>query len=161
MNMRHQVLAKRKRRRNRGALLIDVLIGMVMLVLATLTLMSLFPVIMRGERISEDQSKAIQMVSRVVEHLQMLPADDLNAATLTSLNLIDQGQTFPPYSFTHIPLDEASMYSPAQVLRDANGTINVTPLPDGSARIDILLTYTSESGKTEQIQTGTIVGSFR
>ncbi|MCH7945723.1 MAG: hypothetical protein IIC73_06890, partial [Armatimonadetes bacterium] len=143
--MRHQVLAKRKRRRNRGALLIDVLMGMVMLMLATLTLMSLFPVIMRGERISEDQTKAVQMVSRVVEHLQMLPADDLNAATLTSLNLIDQGQTFPPYSFTHIPLDEASMYSPAQVLRDANGTINVTPLPDGSARADILLTYTPEA----------------
>ena len=53
------------------------------------------------------------------------------------------------------------MYSPAQVLRDANGTINVTPLPDGSARIDLLLTYTSETGKAAQIQTGTIVGSFR
>ena len=161
MNMRHQVLAKRKRRRNRGALLIDVLIGMVMLVLSTLALMSLFPVIMRGQHISEDQSKAVQMVSRLIEHLQMLPADDLNAETLTSLNLIDAGQTFPPYSFTHIPLDEASMYSPAQVLRDANGTINVTPLPDGSARVDILLTYTSEAGTAQQIQTGTIVGSFR
>ncbi|MCH8979834.1 MAG: hypothetical protein IH945_11420 [Armatimonadetes bacterium] len=159
--MRHQVLAKRNRRRNRGALLIDVLIGMVILVFATLTLMSLIPVIQRGEMMSEDQSKAIQMVSRLVEHVQMLPADDLNVQTLTSLNLIDQGQAFPPYSFTHIPLDEGSMYSPAQVLQDANGTINVTPLPDGSARVDILLTYTSKSGKTEQIQTGTIVGSFR
>lgn len=161
MNMRHQVLAKHKRRRNRGALLVDVMLGMFMLVIATLTLMSLFPMIKRGEKISKDESKAIQMVSRLIEHIQMLPADDLNAATLTSLNLIDAGQTFPPYSFTNIPLDDASMYSPAQVLRNANGTINVTPLPDGSARVDLLLTYTSEAGTAQQIQTGTIVGSFR
>ncbi len=161
MNMRHQVLAKKKRQLNRGALLVDVLIGMVILVMATLTLMSLFPVIKRGEMMSEDESKAVQMVSRMIEHIQMLPADDLNAQTLTGLNLIDQGQAFPPYSFTNIPLDDASMYSPAQVLRDANGTLNVTPLPDGSARVDILLTYTSEAGTTQQIQTGTVVGSFR
>ena len=161
MTMRHKVLSKHRRRRNRGALLVDVMLGIFMLVIATLTLMSLFPMIMRGEKMSKDETMAIQMVSRLIEHLQMLPADDLNAQTLTSLNLIDAGQTFPPYSFTHIPLDEASMYSPAQVLRDANGTINVTPLPDGSARVDLLLTYTSESGKTEQIKTGTIVGSFR
>ncbi len=161
MTMRHKVLSNHRRRRNRGALLVDVMLGIFMLVIATLTLMSLFPMIMRGEKMSKDESLAIQMVSRLIEHLQMLPADDLNAQTLTSLNLIDAGQTFPPYSFTHIPLDEASMYSPAQVLRDANGTINVTPLPDGSARVDLLLTYTSESGKTEQIKTGTIVGSFR
>jgi len=159
--MRHKVLSNHRRRRNRGALLVDVMLGIFMLVIATLTLMSLFPMIKRGEQMSKDESMAIQMVSRLIEHLQMLPADDLNAQTLTSLNLIDAGQTFPPYSFTHIPLDEASMYSPAQVLRDANGTINVTPLPDGSARVDLLLTYTSESGKTEQIKTGTIVGSFR
>ena len=137
------------------------MLGMLMLLFAALTLMSLFPMIKKGEKISKDESMAIQMVSRMIEHIQMLPADDLNAQTLTSLNLIDAGQAFPPYSFTNIPLDDATMYSPAQVLRNANATINVTPLPDGSARVDLMLTYTSEAGTAQQIKTGTVVGSFR
>ena len=43
MNMRHQGLAKRRRRRNQGLLLIESLLGSVMLMLATVTILALLP----------------------------------------------------------------------------------------------------------------------
>lgn len=149
------------RRRTTGALLIDVMLGIFMLVLATVALMSLYPVIKRGEMMSSDETKAVQMTTRLIEHIQMLGADDVNGQVLESLNLIDAGQTLQPYSFTHIPLDEASMYSPAQVLDDANGNLTITTLADGSKRVDIKLDYRSKSGELQTVQTGTVIGAFR
>ena len=159
--MRRSNFATRKRRLRAGALLMDVMIGIFMLVLATVTLMSLFPVVMRGEKMSSDESKAIQMTSRLVEHIQMLGAEDINGKTLESLNLIDTGQLVQPYSFTHVPLDEASMYSPAQVLDDAKGELEITVLGDGSRRVDLELQYRSKSGDIRTVKTGTIIGAFR
>ena len=159
--MRQRGFYSRKRRLRAGALLIDVVIGIFMLVLATVALMSLYPVVMRGQEISSDETKAVQMTTRLIEHIQMLGVDDVNAKTLQSLNLIDVGQAFPPYSFTHVPLDEASMYSPAQVLNNAKGELTISTLPDGSKRIDVLLEYMSKSGVTRTIKTGTVIGAFR
>ncbi|MCH7903725.1 MAG: hypothetical protein IH944_04065 [Armatimonadetes bacterium] len=137
------------------------MLGIFMLVLATVALMSLYPVIKRGEMMSSDETKAVQMTTRLIEHIQMLGADDVNGQVLESLNLIDAGQTLQPYSFTHIPLDEASMYSPAQVLDDANGNLTITTLADGSKRVDIKLDYRSKSGELQTVQTGTVIGAFR
>lgn len=159
--MQRSGFSSRKKRLSAGALLVDVMIGMFMLMIATLTLMSLFPVIKRGEEMSTDETKAVQMMSRMIEHIQMLSTDDLNGETLASLNLIDNSQAFQPYSFTNIPLDEASIYSPGQVLQDADATMTITDLPDGSKRVDLSMSYASDSGETQTMRTGTIVGVFR
>lgn len=159
--MRRSGFSSRKRRLRAGALLMDVMIGIFMLVLATVALMSLFPVAMRGEKMSSDESKAVQMTTRLIEHIQMLGVDDINGETLSSLNLIDAGQNELPYSFTHVPLDHASMYSPAQVLHEANGELMITDLADGSKKVDVQLDYTSKSGKVRTVKTGIIIGAFR
>ena len=147
----------------RGGMLLDVMVGIFFLLMSSLTFAALFPTVKRAEAMSKNESKAVQMTGRLIEHIQMLPAKDINAESLTALNLIDTGQLgqAQPWSFTHIPLDEASMYSPAQVLRDADGQITTTTLAGGSVKVLITLTYTSESGKTKTIKTGTVVGSFR
>lgn len=154
-------VANTKRRRNRGSLLIDALIGMFLLMLGTIALMSLIPSVKQSEEMSSDESKAVQMTTRLIEHIQMLGAEDVNATVLKSLNLIDADQLYPPYSFTHVPLDEASMYSPAQVLTDARGDLTITTLADGAKRIDIQLDYRSKSGEIQTVKTGTVVGAFR
>ena len=161
MNMRPKVRKAPARRLKRGALLVDVVIGMFFLVTATLTLMSLFPVIKKGEQVSTEESKAVQMSNRLLEHVQMLGAKDITLQNLTALNLIDAGQTAQPYSFTHVPLDEASRYSPAQVLRAANGQMTCTTIGGNSVKVLITLTFTSDTGKVTTVKTGTIVGAFR
>jgi hypothetical protein len=149
------------RSKRRGAILVDVVIGMFFLVLTGVSLMSLFPVIKRGEQISTERTKAVQMCNRILEHVQMLGAKDITYNNLLSLNLIDDTSQSQPYSFTHVPLDEASRYSPAQALRNADARISFTGLSGGSVQVNVVLNYTTDSGHQESVRTGTVVGGYR
>lgn len=153
--------ARSRRRRVKGAILVDVLIGMFFLVMTSLSVMSLFPVIKKGEQMSTERAKAVQMCNRVLEHVQMLGAKDVTYANLLALNLIDSSSMAQPYSFTHVPMDEASRYSPAQALRNADAQISHTSLSDGSVRVNVSIAYVSDTGHAEKIETGTVIGAFR
>ena len=157
----HMIKLRVRSRERRGALLIDVVVGSFLLAMLAISTMSLIPVLKRGEIASRRRSQAVQMVTRMLEQVQMLRATDVNLTTLTQLNLIDANQTQQPFSFTHVPMDEASRYSPAQVLRNADGKLTYSSLTDGSVKVTVTLTYLSEAGKTQTIQSGTVVGSFR
>lgn len=160
MNRRASTRAHRKRRQ-KGALLVDAVIGMFFFVMLSLSVLSLFPVIKRSEQSSTERAKAIQMCNRILEHVQMLGSQDVNYQNLVSLNLIDSTTNTQPYSFTHVPLDEASMYSPAQALRDADGQISYEHLDDGSVKVLVTLEYTTDTGHTDRVETGTVIGGFR
>lgn len=151
----------RPKRTRRGSLLIDVVVGSFLLAMLAISTMSLLPVLKRGEVASRRRSQAVQMVTRMLEQIQMLRATDITPVTLSKLNLIDSGQTSQPYSFTHVPMDEASRYSPAQVLRGADAKLSYSSLTDGSVKVMVTLSYQSEAGQTQTIQSGTVVGSFR
>jgi len=148
-------------RKTRGALLLDVLVGIFMLLIATLGFLSLFPVVKRSQVASQQESVAVQIANRMLEHLQMLRAQDVNISALSQLNLIDSGQTGNVLSFTHVPLDEASKYSPAQALKNGQGQMTITSLTSGSMKIDLVVSYKSPWGTTKQITTGTIIGGYR
>lgn len=151
----------RPKRTRRGSLLIDVVVGSFLLAMLAISTMSLLPVLKRGEIASKRRSQAVQMVTRMLEQIQMLRATDITPATLTKLNLIDAGQSAQPFSFTHVPMDEASRYSPAQVLRGADAKLTYSSFTDGSVKVMVTLSYQSEAGKTQTVQSGTVVGSFR
>ena len=53
------------------------------------------------------------------------------------------------------------MYSPNQVLRNAVATMSVDDLSVNSKRIVLFMSWTSASGKTRSITTGTILGGYR
>lgn len=150
-----------RRRKSAGSILVDVVLGMFFFLVFALTFAALYPVIKRAEVMSTQESKAVQMTSRLLEHIQMLPVTDINAASLTALNLIEPGQVAQPWKFSKIPLDHASRYSPDQVLKDANGTITTEVLAGGSVKVNVNLSYTAVTGKTKTIKTHTVVGSFR
>ncbi|MDI9638808.1 hypothetical protein QPK87_18590 [Kamptonema cortianum] len=151
----------RKRRTSAGSILVDVVLGMFFFLVFALTFAALYPVIKRAEVMSSQESKAVQMTSRLIEHIQMLPVQDINATSLTALNLIEPGQTAQPWKFSKIPLDQAARYSPDQVLKNANGTITTELLSGGSVKVNVNLTYTAVSGKTKTVKAYTVVGSFR
>jgi len=148
-------------RRRRGALLIDLLIAVFVLSVASLSFFSLFPTIARSQRIAKDETVAQQMSQRLVEQLNLLKPSDITPQVLTSLNLIDAGQTQAPYSFSNIPLDQASRYSPSQALQSGTGSLAVTQLDAQSVRLDVTISWKSSKGKTISVTTGTILGGYR
>ena len=141
--------------------MIDSLVGLFVLVMGTLAYMSLTSITGRSQGISSEDSKAAQMTARLLEQVQLLKPADLNTQTLTSLNLIDSGQAGPPYTFTNIPLDEGTHYSPARTLRNGKGTLNLTNLQYGSVLVETTITWQAPTGKLKTYTAGTIIGGYR
>ena len=141
--------------------MIDVMVGLFVFGLGAAAFYSLMPLFRSGQLISRYDSTATQLANRMIEQLQTLRPQLITASSLTDLNLIDAGQVKLPYSFAHVPMDEASKYSPAQLLPKATATMNVTSIDAGSVRVDILMTWESVSGHKNQLTTGTIVGGYR
>lgn len=158
--MSREVRSKPRRTR-RGALLVDLMFGVFVLAMAATTFFALFPTVHRSQAIAKEEAIAQQMSQRMLEQLQLLKPTDITVGTLTQLNLIDTGQSQPPYSFTNIPLDAGWRYSPAQALRNGTGTLAVTNLDSNSVRLTITIAWKSASGKSSSITTGTILGGYR
>jgi hypothetical protein len=85
----------------------------------------------------------------------------LNATALTAAGLIDSGQSSSPYSFSQVPLDNSTRYSPSKALRNGTGLLSLQSIGDGSVRVTVVVSWKSEAGANRSITTGTIVGGYR
>lgn len=149
------------RKKNRGAILIDALVGLFILGMGAIAYYGLLPVIHRAHEIAQQDSKAAQIAARVTEQVGMLKPSEINATTLNQLNLIDANQAGQPWTFSHIPLDDGTSYSPAKVLRNGQGTITTTNLSNSSVLVNVTVTWSSPSGASRSFSTGTVVGGYR
>lgn len=150
-----------KQRSKRGGVFLESLMSLFVLGLGASAFFSLLPTMQRSKHIANNSSIALQLAGRMIEQVQLLKKRDLNAKTLTQLNLIDANQTGSPYSFSRVPLDDASRYSPAQLLRNGTGIMTMTTLASGSVKVDLTISWTSASGRTASINTGTIIGAYK
>lgn len=150
-----------KTRTRRGTLLIDVMCALFILAMGTLAIFSTMPASQASQRMATDQAAATYMASKYIEQLQILRTSQLSAATLSNLNLIDAGQTGPPYSFAHVPLDDGSYYSPATRLKDAVATVNFTNIDAGSVRCDVFIQWRTPHNVLQTLSTGTIIGGYK
>jgi hypothetical protein len=141
--------------------LVDSLLATFTLALGALSLYALYPTVHRSHAMASDEVRAVQIAHRFIEHIQLLRPSDISFETLSQLNLIDQEDRVSPYEFTRIPMDESSMYSPNQTLRNGRGFVSWQTIDSGSVLVDVRIEWRSASGKQRQIQTGTIIGGHR
>lgn len=149
------------RRTKSGSILIDALIGLSILSMGAVAYYGLMPVIARSHEIAQQESKAGQIAARLSEEYGMLKPSEINTSTLAGLHLIDTSQISQPWSFSHIPLDDGTDYSPAKVLRNGSGRITATPIAQNSILITIQVSWTSPTGVARSLTTGTVVGGYR
>lgn len=156
--MQRKLLAKQT-----GAFTIDALTAVFVVSLSAAAFYTLAPATDRAQRLSREDALATQLCGRFVEQLRLLKPADMNSSTLTQLNLIDStiDGSAGLYSFTHIPLDEASKYSPAQLLKNGAGTLQIVQLSDNAKELRVTMTWTSAAGKARTIKSGTILGGYR
>ncbi|HMS56377.1 MAG TPA: hypothetical protein PKA27_13340 [Fimbriimonadaceae bacterium] len=148
-------------RRRAGVMSLDVLVGTFVLAIIAAGVYGMLPVVRQAQLSGTQESIAVNMAARMVEHIQLLKPSDLTRSNLSSLHLIDDGDYDLPYSITHVPLDEASRYSPAQALPSGTGSIDIVTLGDGSKEVQIQISWESASGRTRTIRSGTILGAYR
>lgn len=138
----------------------DALVATFVLGLGAAGLYSLLPVVHRTQQMSGFRTRAVQMSNRMVEHLQLLRPENVTSANLSTLNLVEPLQVAQPFRFDRIPMDEASMYSPAQSLPGGEGRLWVTELDGGSLRIRVEISWIDRSQRVVH-RTGTILGGYR
>ncbi|MBS1723093.1 MAG: hypothetical protein JSS66_09100 [Armatimonadetes bacterium] len=133
---------------------------MSVLTLGALTVYQFVPTVSHSQAYASQRTRAVQFATRMVENLQMLSAANLNASTLTQLQLVDAGQSGTVLSFSHIPLDESTRYSPSTALPKGTGTLTLKNLSSGAVGAQVVITWKSPYG-TRSYTTGTVVGGYR
>jgi len=137
------------------------MIGLTLLAMGATSFYSLFPVLSRAQAISDQEQKATQIATKMIEHIQLLSPGKLTATNLSGMQLIDTGQTASPYTFNNCPLDNTTDYSPARALKNGKGTLTVTDTSYGAKFVSVTITWKSVTGKSKTLTTGTILGSYR
>jgi len=137
------------------------MIGLILLTMGASAFYSLFPVVSRAHAIGDEEQKATQICTKMIEHINLLSPTKLTCTNLTGMLLIDPGQTTAPYTFNHCPLDDAMDYAPANSLKNGTGKLTLTNLNYGSVQVIATVTWKSPTGKTETVSEGTILGAYR
>jgi Tfp pilus assembly protein PilV len=150
-----------KRTKLTGTIMLDTLMAVFALSLGAAAFFALMPQVDRLERLARQNAVALHVATRMIDQLQMMKGNTITAANLTALNLITSGQTQSPYSFSTIPVDNATNYSPAETLKNGTGTLTVTPIDNGSVLCTVEIDWTSDAKKTEKLVTGTVIGGYR
>ena len=137
------------------------MVGFTVLAMGATCFYSIFPTVTRAHKIADSQQKATQVATKMIEHIQMLSPSNLNASTLTAMQLIDPGQVGAPFTFTHCPLDDSTDYSPANALKNGTGTLKINDLQWGSKQVVVTVAWKSASGTQQSVTMGTILGAYR
>src|SRR5437868_2735869 len=125
---------RRPRRRQRGSLLLDCIIGLTFLSMGAASFYSLFPVVSRAHAEGVQEQKATQICTKMLEHIQLLSPGKLTYTNLAGMQLISSTPTTSPYSFSSCPLDDGTDYSPAKSLKNGTGTLTITNLSYGNVQ---------------------------
>jgi hypothetical protein len=152
---------KRRSRVRGGNVLIDSILGLILLSMGAASFYSLFPVIAKAQAMGDEEQKATQICTKMLEHIQLLSPGKLTATNLSGMLLIDTGQAASPYTFNHCPLDDATDFAPADCLKNGTGTLTITSINYGSSRVIATVTWKTPTGKTETVTMGTILGAHR
>ena len=150
-----------QRSRRRGSVLLDSIIALTLLSIGAASFYSLFPVISKDQAIGDEEQKATEICTKMIEHIELLSPTKLTATNLSGMLLIDTGQTASPYTFNHCPLDDATDFAPADCLKNGKGTLTITSINYGDSQVIATVTYTTPTGKTETVSEGTILGAYR
>ena len=137
------------------------MIGLTLLSMGAVSFYSVFPVLTKAHKIGDSQQKATLIATKMLEHLQLQSPNKLDATSLYAAQLIDAGQTSAPYTFSSIPLEDSTDYSPAKALKNGTGTITINNLQWGSKQVVVTVNWKSASGKSSTVTMGTILGAYR
>lgn len=141
--------------------MLDSIIGLTLLAMGAASFYSLFPIVSKAHAIGDEEQKATQICTKMLEHISLLSPTKLTATNLQGMLLVDTGQNASPYTFNHCPLDDAMDYAPANSLKNGTGTLTITNLNYGNVQVVASVSWKSPTGKTETVNMGTILGSHR
>jgi type II secretory pathway pseudopilin PulG len=146
-------------RRRRAFTLVDVIFSVLLLAMGSLTVAALMPTMARGQHMSDETSKATQIAAKEIELLRLVGYDNLTRERLEELGLIDVTEE-PDMTFSTLPEDHAMGFSPASVLRDGRGVVEIYDVDPVVREVIVTVYWTSAAGKPRSVSLTTMVGKY-
>ncbi|MFN8139562.1 MAG: hypothetical protein U0R49_07175 [Fimbriimonadales bacterium] len=150
----------KKLRRSRGFTLVDTLIGFMVLAIGGLSLASVLPTLSRSGEMADENSKAAQLASRMIEQLRLARFENLNPTALHDLGLIQTYDGEGPMEFTNVSADTSTRFSPATALKSGRGEIEITSPTSNLKIVEVRVLWRSASGADRSITFQTAVGRY-
>lgn len=139
----------------RGVTLVELMAGVFILALTTITAAALLPTTALLRTSSGDYTRAATIAQRKLEQIRNLDPSRISGDGLRNAGIIDatNASTAPnTYSFTTV--DQV-----ATDLKQGAGTVQLTYTGTDMVRIDVALTWRGLKGKAEQMDATTFVSS--
>lgn len=129
-----------RRRMRRGASLIDVVVGAMVMAGGVLSFAALYPTAAQSSRLASDYSQAIAAAQHKVDQLRAIGYGRLTYAEMKNAGLIDASPTASPFRFDGV--DGLNSY-----LTLPTGTITLTSHSTGVTRAKISIRWRSAIGR--------------
>jgi len=123
---------------------LDVMVGIFLLAVVALVYSATIGAAVVSRAKADERTKASAIINRHIESCRNLGYGNLNYSSLVYYNLIDSTPTSAPYSFTNAGPTASDRVS--AILRDGQGTINITDPTTTIRRITVTVTWTSRTG---------------
>ncbi|MFN3649312.1 MAG: hypothetical protein ACK47B_06990 [Armatimonadota bacterium] len=159
----------RRARTRRGMSFLEIMAGLFVLALTMVTATALFPLSSLLRDKSGGYSRAASVVQHKLEQLRELEADQLTAANLLSLGMIDAEndtavQTVVDEAgisrLSSLPLTFNTVDELADELENASGTVQLTDVGSDLVQAEVVLTWTGYRGTSNRIEATTYVADI-
>ncbi len=145
--------------------MLDLLFGMFILAIGSLSLAALLPVLSRSGHLSHSGSQAVQIASRQIEQLRIAKYENLVPETLLQLGLVETLQIDPETGeavmrFSRIPGDDGTQFTVSNLLREGIGEVRLREPAPNVREVKVTVRWRSESGRPQEINLTTLAGRF-
>lgn len=149
----------RTRRTQSGFTLVEVLFAMFIISMCALIVASTMPVATLSKTSGDYLTRASDIAEKEIESIRGAGFSNANATSLAAAGLIDSTTTVGTntYSFTNV--DTNVNDSPANVLPQGTGTVQINTLSMGETQVIVAVTYNFH-GQNHTVTTGTVIANL-
>lgn len=113
-------------RRKRGYTLIEVLFAVFMVLICAMIVAATMPISNVSRTKAQDLQRAMSIAQKELEAIQGEGFSGISASALANDNLLDSSTAISPNTYSFTNTDSANYDSPAQLLTNGTGTVQIT-----------------------------------
>lgn len=149
---------KMLRRRKRGAMLIDAMIGIYILAIVGLIYAATLSAAAISRAMADEHTKAVALVSRQLESIKNVGYANLTYDSLYYYKLIDASPNASPYSITNTGLQPSDRV--CNILKSGTGTVKIDDVTASLRKVTVKVSWVSR-GSTRSVSASTQLASLK
>ena len=145
-------------RRQKGAVFIDVMMGIYLLVILVFAFAATMSAAVISRAIADQRTKAAALVSRQLESVKAAGYGGLTYDGLRYFGLVENEPARPPYRFSNVG---ASSERVSNILPSGSGTVDVSDVSGSMRMVTVAVSWTGPNGRTRTVIASTKIARLK